>query len=99
MAFMQSKVFPCGSMVKNSPASAGDAGDMGSIPGSRRSPGGGNDNPLQYFLPRKSHRQRSLAGYRPWDCKDSDITEQLSTHANRLDDLNHYLLQITLVHK
>ena len=35
-------------MVKNPPASAGDAGDTGSIPGSGRSPGGGNGNPLQY---------------------------------------------------
>ena len=34
-------------MVKNSPAS-GDIGDMGVIPGSGRSPGGGRDNPLQY---------------------------------------------------
>ena len=32
-------------MVKNPPA---DAGDMGLIPGSGRSPGGGNGNPLQY---------------------------------------------------
>ena len=37
-----------GSVVKNLPASARDAGDMGSIPGSGRSPGGGNGNPLQY---------------------------------------------------
>ena len=29
-------------------ANAGDAGDEGSIPGSGRSPGGGNGNPLQY---------------------------------------------------
>ena len=35
-------------VVKNSPASAGDIGDAGSIPGSRRSPGVGNGNPLQY---------------------------------------------------
>ena len=35
-------------MVKNSPANAGDTGDMGLIPRSGRSPGGGNDNPLQY---------------------------------------------------
>ena len=35
-------------MVKNPPASAGDAGDMGLIPGSGRSPGGGNGNTLQY---------------------------------------------------
>ena len=35
-------------MVKNPPANAGDTGDVGSIPGSVRSPGGGNGNPLQY---------------------------------------------------
>ena len=35
-------------VVKNLPASAGDAGDTGSTPGSGRSPGRGNDNPLQY---------------------------------------------------
>ena len=32
----------------NLPASVGDAGDTSSIPGSGRSPGGGNRNPLQY---------------------------------------------------
>ena len=37
--------FPGGSEVK---ASASNAGDLGSIPGLRRSPGEGNDNPLQY---------------------------------------------------
>ena len=35
-------------MVKNLPASAGNTGDMGLIPGSGRSPGEGNGNPLQY---------------------------------------------------
>ena len=35
-------------VVKNLPVSAGDAGDTGSIPGSGRSPGGENSNPLQY---------------------------------------------------
>ena len=34
-------------VVKNLPASAGDLRDMCSIPGSRRCPGGGHDNPLQ----------------------------------------------------
>ena len=34
--------------VKNPPANAGDTGDVGSIPGSGRSPGEGNGNPLQY---------------------------------------------------
>ena len=36
-------------VVKNPPANAGDARDMGSIPGLRRFPGGGHGNPLQYF--------------------------------------------------
>ena len=36
---------PGGPVVKNSPANAGDAG---SVPGSERSPGGGDCNPLQY---------------------------------------------------
>ena len=36
-------------VVKNMPASAGDIRDMGLIPGSRRSPGRGHGNPLQYF--------------------------------------------------
>ena len=35
-------------MVKNLPANAGDAGDMGLIPGSGRSPGVGHGNPVQY---------------------------------------------------
>ena len=35
-------------VVKNSTANAGDKRDMGSIPGSGRSPGGGHGNLLQY---------------------------------------------------
>ena len=40
--------FPDDASVKNPPASVGDAREAGSIPGSGRSPGGGNDNPLHY---------------------------------------------------
>ena len=40
--------FPGGSVVKNPPANAGDTKDTSSIPGSERSPGRGNGNPLQY---------------------------------------------------
>ena len=36
-------------VIKNQPANAGDIRDLGLIPGSVRSPGGGNGNPLQYF--------------------------------------------------
>ena len=69
---------PSGSVVKNPPASAGDAGDTGSSPGTGRSPGNGHGNPLQYSS--ESHGQRSLVGYSPWGHKESDMTEQLSTH-------------------
>ena len=39
---------PGGPVVKNLPANAGDPGEWDSIPGWGRSPGEGNDNPLQY---------------------------------------------------
>ena len=40
--------FPGGPVTKNLPANAGDTEDMGSIPGSGRTPGEGNDTLLQY---------------------------------------------------
>ena len=60
---------------KESAYNAGDAGDMGSIPGWGRSPGGANGNPLQYSCLKKSHGQRSLVGYSPWDRRELDTTE------------------------
>ena len=54
--------------------SAYNAGDLGSIPESRRSPGEGHGYPLQYSF----HGQRSLAGYSPWGRKELHITEQLA---------------------
>ena len=53
---------------KNPPA---NAGEVGSIPESRISPGEGNGTPI--FLPEKSHGQRSLVGYRPWSHKELDM--------------------------
>ena len=52
-------------MVKNLPANAGDAIDMGSIPGSGRSPGGANGNPLQYSCLENSMDIEALWGYSP----------------------------------
>ena len=40
--------FPDGSVIKNPPVNAGDIRDMGSFPGSGRSPREGHGNPLQY---------------------------------------------------
>ena len=65
-------------MVKNLPANAGDTGDGGLIRGLGRSLGEGNGNPLQYSCLEKSHRQRSLASYIPWDHKELNTTQGLS---------------------
>ena len=46
--FIPTALSQVGLVVKNSPANAGDVRDMGSIPGSGRSPGGGHGSPLQY---------------------------------------------------
>ena len=67
------KSFPGGSESK---ASACNVDDLGSILGSRRSPGEGNDNPL-VFLPGESHGQMSLVGYSLWGHSELDTTEWL----------------------
>jgi len=46
----------------NGKGSACNVGDLGSIPGSGKSPGGGNGNPPPEFLSGESHGQRSLVG-------------------------------------
>ena len=53
-------------------------GDLDSISGLGRSPGGGHDNPLQYSYLENPHGQRSLVGYSPWDGKEFDMAERLS---------------------
>ena len=45
---LDTEYMPRGSVVKNLSASAGDIGDVGSIPGSGGSSEGGSGNPLQY---------------------------------------------------
>ena len=55
--------FPGGSVIKNLPASAGDTGDMGSIPGSGRCPGRRNGNPLQYSCLENPMDRGTWAGY------------------------------------
>ena len=61
-------------MVKNLPANAGDTRDMDSIPGSRRSPGKGNCNPLQYFCLENSMDREALWATVHEVAKESDTT-------------------------
>ena len=78
--------FPDGS---DSKASAYNMGDPGLIPGSRRSPGEGNGNPL---LPGKSHGRRSLVGYSSWGRKESDTTKRLHFHFHFFPMSKHLLI-------
>ena len=74
---METKGFPGGAMVKNLPANAGDAC---LIPGSGRSPGGGNGNPLQYFCLGNPMDRRA------WRAIVRGVTKswmQLSTHIHK----------------
>ena len=66
-------------VVKNPPANAGDARNIGSISGSGRSPGEGSGNSLQYSCLGKSHGQKKLVGYSPWGWEESDMTKWLSS--------------------
>ena len=64
-------VLPYGSEGKES---AYNAGDLGSIPESGRSPGEGNGKPTPVFLPGESQGRRSLVGFSSRS-KESDMTE------------------------
>ena len=57
--------------------SACKAGNLGLIPGSGRSPGEGNGNPLQYSC-LGNPMDKFLAGYSAWGRKESDLTERLT---------------------
>ena len=65
-------------LVKNPPVNAGDLRDMGSIPGSGRSPGGGHGTPLEYSCleNRMTEEPRGLQSmaYRVTESDTSDVT-------------------------
>ena len=75
------KGFPGGSDSKES---ACNAGDLGSIPGSGRSPGGGHGHPLHYSCLENPHGQRSLVGYSPWGLKESPNMTKHSITYNKM---------------
>ena len=71
--------FPDSSVGKESTCNTGDTGEADLIPGSGRSPGGGNGNPLQHsYL--ENHIDRGALWAIVHGVKELDMTEQLSMH-------------------
>ena len=64
-------------MVRNLPATQ-ETGDVGLIPGLRRSPGEGNGNSVQNSC-LGDPMDRSLVGYSPWGRRESDTTKRVHT--------------------
>ena len=78
----KSLVFSGSSVDRESACHAGDA--TGSVPASRRSPGG-QSNPLQYSCLGESYGQRSLAGYSPQGHTESGMIEATEcTHMGQI---------------
>ena len=69
-------------MVKNLPAKAGDFRDTGSIPGSGRSPGGGNGNPLQYSCLENSLDREAWQATIQGVAEESGMIEYTHIHTN-----------------
>ena len=83
-------------MAQRLKASASNAGDLGSIPGSGRHPGEGNGNPLQYSC-LENPMDGGLVGYSPRGRKESDTTERLHLltyllMTNNVEHLFHVLI-------
>ena len=75
--------FPGGPVVKNWPVSSGDTESVSSIPGSERSPGEGNGNPLQYSCLGNPIDRESWQANSPWGWKRDGhnlVTEHTHTH-------------------
>ena len=77
-------------VVEHPPANAGDVRDEGSIPGSRRSPGAGQDNPLQYFC------LENFTDRGDWQATVHGVTKsqtQLKQHSTPLETLEQEKLR------
>ena len=83
-------------MVKNTPVSAGDTRDVGSIPGLGKSPGEGNDNSLQYSCLENS-TDRGAWQASPHGVSESDKRPSTHTHTHtRQGEFTVMLLRLTL---
>ena len=70
-------------MVKNLPANAGDAEDVGLIPGLQRSPGGRHGNPLQYSCLENPMDRGAWQATVLRVARELDTSSQLSMHRNK----------------
>ena len=80
-------------MAKNLPANAGDSRDAALIPGSGRSPGVRNGNPLQYSFLENSMDRGAWWAIQFMGCKESDMTEHMNTHTHRHTDMSKSVFQ------
>ena len=76
-------------MVKNPPANAEDIKDAGSMPGSRRSPGGGHGNPLQYSCLENPMDRGAWRATVSGVAKSQTLLKRLSTHSHKR--VNHLI--------
>ena len=72
--------------VRNPPASVGGNKRFGFHPWVGMIPWSRVWQPTPVFLPGESHGQRSLVGYSPWGCKESDTAEVTEHPHNLLED-------------
>ena len=84
--------FPCGTSDKELFANAGDLRDMGLIPGSGRSPGGGHGNPLQYSL-LENLMDRGVW----WATVHRVMTSGTHMHATKASDPNANICQVIFI--
>lgn len=59
----------------------------------------GNGNPLQEFLTGEFHDQRSLVDYKPWDCKELDMSEELTQKKVLLKDKFSMVMKTRILEK
>ena len=83
--------FPGGSVVKNPPAKARDAG---SVPGSRVFPREENGQPPPVFWSGKSRGHRSPEGYSPWGCKR--VRHELATKQQKVTYIASIITPVNL---
>ena len=80
-------------MVKNPPANAEDIKDAGLIPGSRRSPGGGHGNPLQYSCLENPMDRGAGRVTVPGVAKSQTQLKRLSMHSRK--HVNHLTARVS----